>query len=43
MIEILEPPIGPTVAECDAKLKRYRAALDAGADPPSSPGAGATA
>lgn len=26
-------PIGPTVAECDAKLARYRAALDAGADP----------
>lgn len=24
---------GPTVAECDAKLARYRAALDAGADP----------
>ena len=27
------PPLGPTVAECDAKLDRYRAALDAGADP----------
>jgi hypothetical protein len=27
------PAEGPTVAECDAKLKRYRAALDAGADP----------
>ncbi len=26
-------PLGPTVAECDAKLDRYRAALDAGADP----------
>jgi site-specific DNA recombinase len=26
-------PTGPTVAECDAKLARYRAALDAGADP----------
>jgi hypothetical protein len=26
-------PVGPTVAECDAKLARYRAALDAGADP----------
>jgi hypothetical protein len=25
--------IGPTVAECDAKLARYRAALEAGADP----------
>ncbi len=25
--------IGPTIAECDAKLVRYRAALDAGADP----------
>jgi site-specific DNA recombinase len=24
---------GPTVAECDAKLARYRAALEAGADP----------
>ena len=24
---------GPTVAECDAKLVRYRAALEAGADP----------
>ena len=24
---------GPTIAECDAKLARYRAALDAGADP----------
>ncbi|MEV6491168.1 zinc ribbon domain-containing protein [Actinoplanes sp. NPDC051633] len=24
---------GPTVAQCDAKLVRYRAALDAGADP----------
>ncbi|TBL44928.1 recombinase family protein [Verrucosispora sp. SN26_14.1] len=26
-------PKGPTVTECDAKLDRYRAALDAGADP----------
>ncbi|MGN9913557.1 hypothetical protein ACTMTJ_39080 [Phytohabitans sp. LJ34] len=26
-------PEGPTVAECDAKLARYRVALDAGADP----------
>ncbi|MFI6159038.1 hypothetical protein ACIA59_03720 [Micromonospora haikouensis] len=26
-------PQGPTVAECDAKLARYRAALEAGADP----------
>ncbi|MFC7279102.1 recombinase family protein [Paractinoplanes rhizophilus] len=26
-------PLGPTVAECDAKLARYRAALEAGADP----------
>ncbi|MFE0530435.1 recombinase family protein [Micromonospora parva] len=26
-------PEGPTLAECDAKLYRYRAALDAGADP----------
>jgi hypothetical protein len=26
-------PAGPSVAECDAKLARYRAALDAGADP----------
>ncbi|MER7457352.1 recombinase family protein [Micromonospora sp. NPDC126480] len=26
-------PQGPTIAECDAKLARYRAALDAGADP----------
>jgi hypothetical protein len=26
-------PFGPTVAECDAKLARYRTALDAGADP----------
>jgi site-specific DNA recombinase len=26
-------PAGPTVAECDAKLARYRAALEAGADP----------
>ncbi|MEU7997588.1 zinc ribbon domain-containing protein [Micromonospora sp. NPDC049060] len=26
-------PEGPSVAECDAKLSRYRAALDAGADP----------
>jgi site-specific DNA recombinase len=26
-------PAGPTVAECDAKLARYKAALDAGADP----------
>jgi len=26
-------PIGPTVADCDAKLARYRAALEAGADP----------
>ena len=26
-------PDGPTLAECDAKLARYRAALDAGADP----------
>ncbi|TWJ21171.1 hypothetical protein [Micromonospora endolithica] len=26
-------PEGPTLAECDAKLFRYRAALDAGADP----------
>ena len=26
-------PLGPTVAECDAKLARYRAALHAGADP----------
>ncbi len=25
--------VGPTVAECDAKLDRYRAALEAGADP----------
>jgi site-specific DNA recombinase len=25
--------VGPTIAECDAKLARYRAALDAGADP----------
>lgn len=26
-------PEGPSVAECDAKLARYRAALEAGADP----------
>jgi site-specific DNA recombinase len=26
-------PNGPSVADCDAKLDRYRAALDAGADP----------
>ena len=26
-------PTGPTVAECDTKLARYRAALEAGADP----------
>jgi site-specific DNA recombinase len=26
-------PSGPSVADCDAKLDRYRAALDAGADP----------
>lgn len=26
-------PVGPTVAECDAKLARYRAALEAGAEP----------
>jgi hypothetical protein len=26
-------PAEPTVADCDAKLARYRAALDAGADP----------
>jgi site-specific DNA recombinase len=26
-------PPGPTTAECDAKLARYRAALEAGADP----------
>ncbi|WP_347405342.1 zinc ribbon domain-containing protein [Asanoa sp. WMMD1127] len=26
-------PDGPTVADCDAKLARYRRALDAGADP----------
>lgn len=26
-------PLGPTPAQCDAKLARYRAALDAGADP----------
>ncbi|MDG4825001.1 zinc ribbon domain-containing protein [Asanoa sp. WMMD1127] len=26
-------PPGPSMAECDAKLARYRAALDAGADP----------
>jgi hypothetical protein len=26
-------PAGPRVAECDAKLDRYRAALEAGADP----------
>ncbi|RZU76866.1 hypothetical protein EV384_5568 [Micromonospora kangleipakensis] len=26
-------PVGPTLAECDAKLARYRAALEAGADP----------
>ncbi|WP_347404795.1 recombinase family protein [Micromonospora sp. WMMD1102] len=26
-------PVGPTVADCDAKLARYRAALEAGADP----------
>ena len=26
-------PAGPTIANCDAKLARYRAALEAGADP----------
>jgi hypothetical protein len=26
-------PLGPTVAECDTKLARHRAALEAGADP----------
>ena len=26
-------PAGPTVAECDAQLARYRTALDAAADP----------
>ena len=26
-------PVGPTVAECDAKPARYRAALEAGAEP----------
>ena len=30
---VLVSPQGPTVAECDAKLARYRAVLDAGGDP----------
>ncbi|WP_328468883.1 recombinase family protein [Actinoplanes sp. NBC_00393] len=29
----LAAPAGPSVADCDAKLARYRAALEAGADP----------
>ena len=30
---VVMAPAGPTVADCDLKLARYRAALDAGADP----------
>jgi hypothetical protein len=32
-IPALVAPAGPTLAECDAKLARYRTALEAGADP----------